>query len=212
MSKLSDITTTSQIAENIKLVSKENTELKVKLLNLINDYKLLKQFVLNDDKSSKKRSFNEIETENFTQTKFEVGTFDTMELIDSVLKLIDEIAEPKPVESEGILDFIEDEEIDDDYDMDSPLLSRTSSPLDDENNLLMASLTRSTTVSTNNSFYEKPSHRFFELPKYSSGNSVKNASSKFDVLQQDKYNLINDFLEEKLIDNEVTYYESLHNQ
>ncbi|WEJ93557.1 hypothetical protein PSN45_001024 [Yamadazyma tenuis] len=229
-----DLSDPAKLADSIRYISSENTDLKCKLLKLINDYKLLKQFVLNNDHSvSRKRSFTAVDMAGDRhQMAMDLDLdldlnldlpLDRLDSIDSVLDMaVDTLVVPTAVSRTGdaaapdeLLDFLEDEEFDDDFDIESPLLSRTSSPSDDDTHSLMATLTRSTTVSTNNSFSEKPSGRFFEMPKFAGGlaagsaSAGKNLSSRFDVLQQDKYNLINDFLEEKLIDNDLTYYESL---
>lgn len=216
------------LSDNIKAINNENCQLKLKLLGLIDDYKLLKQYVLNNnDFNHKKRSFNQLEQ------SFDVDLAEDYELknLDQSFK---DIKLNTSTTRANLTHFLEedeliDEEIDDFIDdLDSPLLSRTSSPSEDEDNSLMSTLTRSTTVSTNNSFMDKMElhsnqSRFFDLPKFvdnnnihninnnsnNSNNKFKNLSKNFDVLQQDQYNLINDFLEEKLIDNDVNYYQAL---
>lgn len=251
------------LTKNIQAIDHENHDLKATLLSLINDYKLLKQVVVNNDYNSKKRSFHDVlatasndvkvqpeEAINDMTSDSEIDTpvlhaLDTVNLSSKHSKSLNSDSKSSgDVEVEEFLDekllsdymIDEDEELDDDV-MDSPELSRTSSPTDDDNSLMM-SLTRSTTVSTNNSFMDRPI-RFLDLPKFNDSNFMSNDHSmhlkhsnpyasmsssssnakplvnfvpKFDVLQQDKYNLVNDFLEEKLIDNDLDYYESLKNQ
>lgn len=143
------------------------------------------------------------------------------------------------------LDTVEDSDVEIDFEDDedeeshSPTstsstgLSRTTSPSSDfENNSLMSTLTRSTTVSSVNTamlYFDKKSvnpfktntARFFELPKFDE--SLNNASNRPDrhhffsfdqsmnsppppSSDQDKYLMINDFLEEKLLNNDLEYY------
>ncbi|CAH6723642.1 hypothetical protein CLIB1444_18S00122 [[Candida] jaroonii] len=216
------MTQIKQINQNIQLIESENNDLKYKLLNLINEYKVLKSMVINNEfpnsireKEDKKRSFQQLNNED--------------------LKIIKE-DEPLNFNKDEIFDFIDDREIEDeeiDDDMDSPLLSRTSSPLDDDNNSLMLSLTRSTTISSiSNSIIDSKGNsssnlgfslsnglngplksNFFELPNFSDEKTdFSNLNNQFDILKQDKYNLINDFLQEKLINNDLNYYENLKYQ
>lgn len=131
-----------------------------------------------------------------------------------------------------------DEDIDDECD--SPNLSRSTSPSamseTDGENSLMTSLTRSTTVSTNNSssvntkmqsisslhHHNLNSYpfKFYDLPNYASVNDLSSFSMKnidphdpnlMSIIQEDNYNSVNDFLEEKLIDNDVSYYVNQQN-
>lgn len=105
-------------------------------------------------------------------------------------------------------------EIDDD--LDSRSLSRSISPSASEidENLLMATLTRSTTVSTNNSSVDrKPTlFKFYDLPAYSedsfhfSFDKVDPHDKMMSVIEEDHYNQVADFLEEKLMSNDVKYY------
>lgn len=97
-------------------------------------------------------------------------------------------------------------------------LSRTTSPSMSENeaNSLMTSLTRSTTVSTTNLFLNdrkpNPAVKFYDLPSYApsdykfSFDTVDHSASLMSIIQEDKYNMVTDFLEEKLIDNDLDYY------
>lgn len=197
------MSSTKQLHQNIQTVINENNDLKHNLLRLIKEYKLLKQMVINkdfNDINEKKRSFNEIDGNDL-----------------NVIKEDEPLTVSRTNVSSDIFNFIDDEEIDED--MDSPLLSRTSSPLDDDNTSLMLSLTRSTTISSlSNSTFDTKNNsvKFFDLPSFQTNkpfnNIFDNLGNQFDVLKQDKYNLINDFLEEKLIDNDLNYYENLHYQ
>lgn len=112
-------------------------------------------------------------------------------------------------------DELADGEIDDE--LDSQSLSRSISPSASENedNLLMTSLTRSTTVSTNNSTFEKKPVLFFkfhDLPAYSdnkyafSFEDIDPHDKMMAVIEEDHYNQVADFLEEKLLSNDVKYY------
>lgn len=102
-----------------------------------------------------------------------------------------------------------------DDDLDSRSLTRSISPSASEmdENLLMASLTRSTTVSTNNSTWDrKPLFKFYDLPSYSEDNfrfsfeKVDPHDKMMSVIEEDHYNQVADFLEEKLMSNDVKYY------
>lgn len=133
----------------------------------------------------------------------------------------------EPVEPE-LFDFVnldsDFEDLDDpgpeladmDDDLDSRSLSRSISPSASEmdENLLMASLTRSTTVSTNNSTWDRKPllFKFYDLPSYSEDNfrfSFEKADphdKMMSVIEEDHYNQVADFLEEKLMSNDVKYY------
>lgn len=153
-------------------------------------------------------------------------------------------------ENQDFLDFInldnddiieEDDHHEEEEEEDSPFLSRTTSPSEtDGEQSLMTSLTRSTTVSTNNSsfmltesksklhmlgasssfsMFKENSHSFYNLPNYEEMELENllhitgftfdklSANEKFhSILKQDQYNMVTDFLEEKLIDNDMNYY------
>ncbi|KAK6459325.1 uncharacterized protein RJT20DRAFT_124547 [Scheffersomyces xylosifermentans] len=135
-------------------------------------------------------------------------------------------------DSDMEIDFEDEDEDDIDSPSSSGLLSRTTSPSSDfESNSLMSTLTRSTTVSSINTTTQFPlldkksgypfkigRNNFFELPKYEE-EDLGDYQFKFDdamntpsTLQsslpsdQDQYNMINDFLEEKLLNNDFHYY------
>lgn len=230
-----------KLNEDIDSIDSENRELKYKLLSLIDDYKLLKQFVINDNHEieSKKRSYNEVEHEDSilesqseplslsqdvdfikakshtpqpqnqpkiqqkNQQKNQPNPHNTKST-DNDLQLINEL---------DVLNIITDDLIDEEVDeMDSPLLSRTSSPSEvDSDNSLMSSLTRSTTLSTtvSNDLLDK-NLQFFDLPKFAPNNNFSFEKNFSSILEQDQYNMVNDFLEEKLIDNDLNYYENLN--
>lgn len=111
-------------------------------------------------------------------------------------------------------DEIADGEIDDE--LDSQSLSRSISPSasETEENSLMTSLTRSTTVSTNNSIFEKKPvlFKFYDLPAYSedkyafSFEEIDPHDKMMAVIEEDHYNQVADFLEEKILSNDVKYY------
>jgi len=135
-------------------------------------------------------------------------------------------------DSDMEIDFEDEEEDDIDSPSSSGLLSRTTSPSSDfESNSLMSTLTRSTTVSSINTTTQFPlldkksgypfkigRSNFFELPKYEEEDSgdyqfrFDDAMNTPSTLQsslasnQDQYNMINDFLEEKLLNNDLHYY------
>lgn len=109
---------------------------------------------------------------------------------------------------------IADEEVDDELDSASLSLSLSASVSEADENMLMTSLTRSTTVSTNNLFLEKrpSSLKFYDLPVYSEDDyaflfeKIDPHSKMMSVIQEDHYNQVADFLEEKLMSNDLQYY------
>lgn len=112
------------------------------------------------------------------------------------------------------VDEIRDEEVDDELDSASLSLSLSASVSEADENMLMTSLTRSTTVSTNNLFLEKrPSAvKFYDLPLYSEDEyaflfeKIDPHSKMMSIIQEDHYNQVADFLEEKLMRNDIEYY------
>lgn len=117
-------------------------------------------------------------------------------------------------------DVLPDEDFDDE-ELDSTLLSRSTSPgysETDGESLLMNSLTRSTTVSTNNSSIPEKRHHvnpmldFYDLPSYSDQDYAFNFEDinphdkMLSVIEEDHYNQVADFLAEKLLSNDVKYY------
>lgn len=121
--------------------------------------------------------------------------------------------------NEGIEKEIDDEDVDDpDADMLLTSLSRLTSPSTSETdeNLLMTSLTRSTTVSTTVSYTQmdkKPLYlKFYDLPLFSEDDyaflfeKFDSQSKAMSIIEEDHYNQVADFLEEKLMSNDVKYY------
>lgn len=211
------------MVKNISIVEKENCQLKQHLLGLIHEYKHLRKIVLSElalpahmtletTSSSRKRSFTEA-------NDFMTDLVNDMNDLSYSTPVDDNLASPEP----GFFNFInydDDLEEDNEY-MDSPpfsrtnsALSRTTSPSSDFDNSLMTSLTRSTTVSTNNSILEKKPFKFYDLPNYSTDEYTfkfdkmnSNDEKMQSIIQEDKYNMITDILEEKLITNDLNYYE-----
>lgn len=203
---------TDDLNRNINIVEKENYQLKVRLLSLIHDYKSLRALVTSASSppvlydtatTARKRLFNELDSMS--------------ELISNMNGLSHEHAKEQEVFNfvnlhDEEFGEIADEEIDFD---DSSLLSRLISPglLETDDNLLMTSLTRSTTVSTNNSSLDKKQmFKFFDLPAYSEDDytflfeQIDPPDKMMSVIEEDHYNQVADFLEEKLMSNDVQYY------
>lgn len=230
----------NELNKNISMVEKENSQLKTHLLSLIHDYKHLKNLVLNkpqslphhlafeDTTTARKRSFTEL-----------VNVDPMNELICNMSDLSyspvttgpSNIEPSSPIEDtdselDEVFNYINlDNHIydeDEDEDIESLELSRTTSPSvmseTDGENSLMTTLTRSTTVSTNNSMmnekknYKDEQFKFYALPEFStkeyefSFDEINPNDKKMSIIQEDKYNMITDFLEEKLIDNDLNYY------
>lgn len=226
------------LSKNISLIDRENGQLKTHLLSLIHDYKHLKNLVLNkpqslphhlafeDTTTARKRSFTEL-----------VNVDPMNELICNMNDLshspgeayASNIEPSSPIEDsdseiDEVLNYINlDYDIyDEDEDIGSLELSRTTSPSamseTDGENSLMTTLTRSTTVSTNNSMinekklFKEENFRFYTLPEFSTKDyefsfaDINANDKKMSIIQEDKYNMITDFLEEKLIDNDLNYY------
>ncbi|CUM62706.1 uncharacterized protein PRCAT00000262001 [Priceomyces carsonii] len=208
------------IEKNIEVIERENGQLKNHLLSLIHDYKSLKNMVLNKPShpvqveydgisGARKRAFAELnDPMNELITDMNELSHDTPAFDDS---------EASP-EAEDFLSFIDydrvsDHELEEDDELiDSPALSRTTSPSSDTENSLMSSLTRSTTVSTYNSNIERKNFKFHDLPVYSNEDYTftfdQESNKKYmSIIEEDKYNMVTDFLEEKLISNDLNYYE-----
>ncbi|RLV91289.1 hypothetical protein JA1_003967 [Spathaspora sp. JA1] len=233
-----DINDISCIMKNIKTIDTENLSLKSTLLSLIHDYKHLKDLVLNPevitsipqplDSNVHKRSYTEVKTNEVLAPSTTPSTSTEFEKFINIDVDADDLH--KKSKLTDYFDPVENSDIDIDFDdeyeynnmlMTSPTLSselsRTTSPYSDfENNSLMSSLTRTTTVSSIMSF-DKPkftlttNNKFFELPKYDEEEQDdSDYNFKFDELmnnsKNDQYNMITDFLEEKLITNDIEYY------
>lgn len=234
----SNLDSPEHLATSINLINNENYQLKTKLLLLIHDYKSLKSLVTSPSASSKpppveilydstttarKRVYSEMGDpmndlisdmsglthtspnsivspveEDLDQSGFEMELFNFINLEQDSLDDIGEAFEPE----------IHDEDEDDE--VDSASLSRLLSPTSDsDENLLMTTLTRSTTVSTTNSFIDrKPfsqQFKFHDLPEFSEDDYTFLFEKPFpqdkrmSVIEEDHYNQVADFLEEKLM-------------
>lgn len=225
----------------IQVVERENYQLKTRLLSLIHDYKCLRSSVLalaslgssspaafyDDISTARKRLYNEMgdpmnelitnmsgllykssEALNFG----DANAADSVETLASPLDLIDLV---KLDEEFLELDELADNDVDDEIDLAS--LSRLISPSAseaEENNSLMTSITRSTTVSTTSSIVEKRPEKmfkFFDLPTYSEDDysftfEPLDGLKTMSIIEEDHYNQVADFLEEKLLSNDVKYY------
>ncbi|CCE81834.1 Piso0_002509 [Millerozyma farinosa CBS 7064] len=226
--------------KDMTTIEHENIQLKNHLLCLIHDYKRLKNQVLGQSQSamlqklefdgpstSRKRLYTElapaeeandlVSTISDWQQQQQPGRLGSFSL--DLSSPIDET----DYENDDVLNYIKlDDEYDDDFEGDSPALSRTTSPSamseTDENSMM--SLTRSTTVSTNTSSFSdsrKPQKskcfRFYDLPEFTTMNydftfnkDISDDNTLHSVMHEDKYNMVTDFLEEKLIDNDLSYY------
>lgn len=116
--------------------------------------------------------------------------------------------------------FIEDEEENNGTSALSRAISPSPSSDTEGDNFSMASLTRTTTASTSgllssseNPVKAKPLHfkfynlpGFFESPYEFSFDKINPTEEKLSLLQEDKYNMVTDFLEEKFMDNDLSYY------
>ena len=233
-----------QLATNIKLVDRENYQLKTKLLLLIHDYKSLKALVTSPSSDLAPPVDVLYDTATTARKRVYQEMGDPMnDLISdmsglshasphSVVSPVDEELDESGFETElfnfinleqDSLDHMGEEfeaelhDEDEDDDVDSASLSRLLSPSSDlDENLLMTTLTRSTTVSTTNSLSEKKPFaqhfKFHNLPEFSEEDYVflfeKELSHEkmMSVIEEDQYNQVADFLEEKLMSNDVQYY------
>lgn len=218
----------TDVAGHIEVVDRENYQLKAHLLLLIHDYKLLRQMVLNKSNvyrfsppaSARKRLFTEL---GYSRDMSEL--IDNMSGLSHNAKNVAESSEDEDYDDD-VFNYVNWDsrtaEIVDDDDDDVDSLSRTTSPVEmsegECDNSLMTSLTRSTTVSTNNSSFvvnEKPfgrDYKFYDLPAMAdpdtgfSFEKINPHDKMMSVIHEDNYNMVTDFLEERLIDNDVCYY------
>ncbi|OBA23428.1 hypothetical protein METBIDRAFT_9697 [Metschnikowia bicuspidata var. bicuspidata NRRL YB-4993] len=239
-----------ELAARIQIINNENYQLKTKLLLLIHDYKSLKSLVTSPaipetppveilydtTTTARKRVYPEIcddmnglisdmsglshasphsvvspIDQELDQSGFEMELFNFINL------------EQDPLENIGEEYEAELRDQDEDDEEDSAALSRLLSPTSDsDENLLMTTLTRSTTVSTTNSVMEKKpfsqNFKFHDLPEFSEEDYAFLFDKSFSpekmmsVIEEDQYNQVADFLEEKLMSNDVQYYvEKNHN-
>lgn len=215
---------------SIAAVDRENYHLKTKLLLLIHDYKSLKTLVtapassralapnLYDHTTARKRVFHELAADPMS------------ELISDMSELTHTSPAVTDTPEEEVFNYVNLEATDlddsgddllaDDDDLDLACLLRLSSPSTsetDEGALLMTTLTRSTTVSTTNStsvLERKPPVpvRLYDLPSFSEDNyafmfeNINPHGKVMSVIEEDHYNQVADFLEEKLLSNDVQYY------
>lgn len=216
---------------NIRSVDRENYQLKTKLLLLIHDYKSLRVLVMSPALASalppldlydsattaRKRLFNEMGDpmndliSNMNDLSYRSpGTAD-----DVATELFDFVNLDTDLDALAVAEEFGDEDIDDD--LDSHSLSRLVSPTTSEadENSLMSSLTRSTTVLTNNLTFDRKQllhFKFYDLPTYSEDEyaflfaKINPHDKMMSVIEEDHYNQVADFLEEKLLSNDVKYY------
>ncbi|KAA8907783.1 hypothetical protein DIURU_000470 [Diutina rugosa] len=172
----------------------------------------------NSGRSSLKRSFGEVSemSELINDiNELSYGTPGTSSASSPAKAEEDAFSQYIMLESKSYLDESDDDSSDIHNDMASPSsrLSRTISPTSDFD--LTSSLTR-TTTSTSIGVADTPKPRgfatrkFFELPKFEEETPAAYAF-KFDAMMasphpDDEYHMVNDFLEEKLHDNDLKYY------
>lgn len=131
--------------------------------------------------------------------------FVNLEENNSSLDLEDEVVDEEVVDEDDL-----------DEDTDSACLSRMTSPSSEsDEHLLMTTLTRSTTVSTTNSSSDKRFNepfKLYDLPAYSEDDyaflfeNMDAFGKKMSIIEEDHYNQVTDFLEEKLLSNDIKYY------
>lgn len=235
-------TLAAELASNIGLLDRENYQLKIKLLALIHDYKRLKSHLMlcpvdpllpvpalvdADSPSStlRKRVFTEVSeptSDPMNELILDMNHLSYRSPSDLGLfsdQPVAESPEDPAVDVFNYLNLDSDLEAEDD-EFASTLLSRLVSPgcsETDGENSLMTSLTRSTTVSTNNSslMHDRKQlgmFKFYDLPAYSdseygfSFEPIDPQDKMLSVIEEDHYNQVADFLEEKLLSNDVEYY------
>lgn len=223
----------AELAASIGNLDKENYQLKIKLLSLIHDYKRLKSHLALapvDPESpavdvdspvlaTRKRVYTEVDPMNELisnmnhlshRSPSDLSVPEEYEL--SISEQLHELEDAVDVFNFVNLSDSEDE---DEYEL--TMLSRLVSPgcsETDGEGLLMTSLTRSTTVSTNNSLApeKRPMLKFYDLPAYLqseygfSFEPIDPQDKMLLVIEEDHYNQVADFLEEKLLSNDVEYY------
>ncbi|KAF3993523.1 hypothetical protein FT663_01858 [Candidozyma haemuli var. vulneris] len=226
----------AELSSSIGNLDKENYQLKIKLLSLIHDYKRLKSHLMSSPMDPDSPALVDADSPSSTSRKrvFTEVNDPMNELISNMNHL--SYRSPSdlsiPEEQELIVESPEDAALDvfnyvnlsdsedeDDDEYESTSLSRSVSPgcsETDGESSLMTSLTRSTTVSTNNSSManeKKPNmFKFYDLPAYSdseygfSFEPIDPQDKMLSVIEEDHYNQVADFLEEKLLSNDVEYY------
>lgn len=229
--------TVDDLHSSIRVIDRENYQLKTELLSLIHDYKSLRALVLHSATSvdSPTPALYDSATTARKRLYTELGDHGADSMTELILNMnelsyksphpeLELVADPEPLAFENeLFDFVNldsdletPDDIDDDL-LDSQLLSRLISPSASETDehLLMTSLTRSTTVSTNNSTFDKKPvlfMKFYDLPTYSEDDyaftfeKIDPHDKMMAVIEEDHYNQVADFLEEKLMSNDVKYY------
>lgn len=189
------------------------------------------------DSNVHKRSYNEVQT--FDETSSNISSTNEFEkFINMDIDEDEDIIKKTKFNKYSIDSDLDEDDIMMDEDLRSPLLSatssaelsRTTSPYSDdcfsESNSLMSTLTRSTTVesASAHTIFEKPMfsfkkvNNFFDLPRYEEQEGGDDYNFKFDELmnvkksRNDQYNMITDFLEEKLLNNDIRYYIDNNNE
>lgn len=218
----------------MRAIELENYHLKTKLLLLIHDYKALKSKVVHQapvtdlyetGSSVRKRMFGEMGDQMSELITDLNGLSHASPVPASTVSPVEQEASAS-IETE-VFDFVNLEEnsadeledfVDDELDdeSDSGYLSRMTSPASEsDEHLLMTTLTRSTTVSTTNSSTDKKfgeTFKLYDLPAYSeedyafSFENMNSIGKKMSIIEEDHYNQVADFLEEKLLSNDVKYY------
>ncbi|PVH18064.1 uncharacterized protein CXQ87_000979 [Candidozyma duobushaemuli] len=223
----------AELAASIGNLDKENYQLKIKLLSLIHDYKRLKSHLASapvDPESpavdvdspvsaSRKRVYTEVDPMNELISNMNHlshrSPSDLSIPEEHELSLSEQLLEPE--DALDLFNYVNLSDSEDEDEFESTSLSRSVSPgcsETDGEGSLMTSLTRSTTVSTNNSSVpeKKPMLKFYDLPAYSdseygfSFEPIDPQDKMLSVIEEDHYNQVADFLEEKLLSNDVEYY------
>lgn len=230
-----NLSSPEDLVVEMRTIELENYHLKTKLLLLIHDYKTLKSQVVqqapvaelyDSATTARKRMFGEM-GDPMSDLITDLNGLSHASPSPAVLvSPIETEASSNTVESElfnfvnldenNVVEYEEDvdEELDDDSD--SVCLSRMTSPSSEsDEHLLMTTLTRSTTVSTTNSNTDKKlgdSFKLYDLPAFSEDDygflfeNMNSIGKKMSIIEEDHYNQVTDFLEEKLLSNDVKYY------
>lgn len=215
---VTSLTSVDDLHLSIRTVDRENYQLKTRLLSLIHDYKSLRAQVL--QANTDEPPLYDAETTARKRLYTELG--DRPDPMHELILDMNELSYRSPA-----LDLLADEQVetelfdfvnlDSDFDMDDELesqpLSRSISPSvsETDENLLMTSLTRSTTVSTTNSSHDRKV-KMHDLPPFSeqdyafSFEKIDPHDKMMAVIEEDHYNQVADFLEERLMSNDVKYY------
>ncbi|WPK26949.1 hypothetical protein PUMCH_004318 [Australozyma saopauloensis] len=220
----------------MRAIELENYHLKTKLLLLIHDYKTLKcQVVLqppitdlyDSASTARKRMFGEMGDPMSDLIMDLNGLSHASPAPASLVSPVEPEVPSSSIENElfnfvnldeSALNEYEEDGVDDelDEDSDSVCLSRMTSPASEsDEHLLMTTLTRSTTVSTTNSTSDKKlgdTFKLYDLPSYLEDDyaflfeNMSQFGKKMSIIEEDHYNQVTDFLEEKLLSNDVKYY------